>query len=92
MSPTYLITTPVEVDVLRKVNAASEEEAVQKLSEHCTELQKTPDSTTLGSITRGISYRGLPDETQNIQQMSIRFAADNPHRCVVFDELDEVEI
>ena len=92
MSPTYLITTPVEVDVLWKVNAASVDEAVQKLSEHCTELQKTPDSTTLGSITRGISYRGLPDETQNIQQMSIRFAADNPHRCVVFDELDEVEI
>tara|TARA_B100000482_G_scaffold166895_1_gene131517 strand:- start:164 stop:442 length:279 start_codon:yes stop_codon:yes gene_type:complete len=92
MSPTYLITTPVEVDVLWKVKAASEEDAVKNLSEHCTELKKIPDSTTLGSITRGISYRGLPDETQNIQQMSIRFAADNPHRCVVFDELDEVEI
>ena len=91
MSPAYLITTPVEVDVLWKVKAASEEEAIKNLSEHCTELTKTPDSMTLGSFTKGISYRGLPDETQNIQQMSIRFAADNPHRCVVFDELDEGE-
>ena len=91
MSPTYLITTPVEVDVLWKVNADSEEEAIKNLSEHCSELKKTPDAITVGSIAKGISYRGLPDETQSIQQMSIRFASDNPHRCVVFDEIDEEE-
>ena len=91
MSPIYLITTPVEVDVLWKVRADSEESAVKNLSEHCTMLKKTPDTTTLGSSTKGISYRGLPDETQNIQQMSIRFASETPHRCVVFDEIDEEE-
>ena len=91
MSPTYLITTPVEVDVLWKVRADSEEEAVKNLSAHCTELKKTPDTMTLGSMAKGVSYRGLPDETQNIQQMSILFASDNPHRCVVFDEIDEEE-
>ncbi|WP_170953490.1 hypothetical protein [Synechococcus sp. UW179A] len=84
-----MITTPVEVDVLWKVAADSEEEAVKNLSEHCTELQKIPDTLSLGSIAKGISYHGLPDETQNIQQMSILFAADNPHRCVVFDEIDD---
>ncbi|KZR87646.1 hypothetical protein MITS9509_00446 [Synechococcus sp. MIT S9509] len=91
MSPTYLITTPVEVDVLWKVKADSEAAAITNLSAHCTDLKRTPDTLTLGSITKGISYRGLPDETQNIQQMSIRFASDNPHRCVVFDEIDEDE-
>ena len=91
MSPTYLITTPVEVDVLWKVSADSEEEAVKKLSEHCSELRKTPDTPTLGSFTKGISYRGLPDEMLSIQQMSIRFASENSHRCVVFDEVDELE-
>lgn len=91
MSPIYLITTPVEVDVLWKVRADSEEKAVKNLSEHCTMLKKIPDTTTLGSSAKGISYRGLPDETQNIQQMSICFASETPHRCVVFDEIDEEE-
>ena len=91
MSPTYLITTPVEVDVLWKVKADNEEAAIKNLSEHCADLKKTPDAVIVGSFQKGISYRGLPDETQDIQQMSIRFASDNPHRCVVFDEIEENE-
>lgn len=39
MSPTYLITTPVEVDVLWKVKADNEEAAIKNLSEHCADLK-----------------------------------------------------
>ena len=89
MSPVYLITTPDVVGVLCKVTAESEDETVKRISEQYSELRKTPDTSTLRSFTKSISYRGLPDEMLSIQQMSIQFASENSHRCVVFDEVDE---
>ena len=80
MSPVYLITTPFVVDLLCKDIAESEDEAVKKLSEQCSELRQTPDPSTLRSFTKGISYKGLPDEMLSIQQMSIQFATENSHR------------